>query len=595
MVTTAEKSLRDRLRVRLRLNKGEMSVLGSERSFDMPVGRNWAPGEALGGYYIDFSGKCESAHWPPYWLEMMEFYIAPVQWALGALEHYLDGEGDEWLAGAKAAGEYLISHQHQGGPQDGGWQHQIPMPHSYRIDPPWLSAITQGEAASLLVRLYLQTGEQKFAEAARKALAPMQVPVGEGGTLAFIEGSPVVEEYPSDPPSGVLNGAIFGIWGFHDVAVGLGDAAAQETFERLVDALVSNLHLYDTGYWSRYDIYPHPIANPASPAYHALHVKQLQVLSQLAPRPELEQAARRFEGYRASRVRRVRALTQKIAFRLLVPRNPLLAHRLPWNRSSRRRGPKDLVVLAYHAVSPDWPATLSVTPQNFSDQIGMLARRGYRGVTFSEAVRGAGEGKVVAVTFDDGYRSVFDLARPILDSYGMPATLFVPTELIDGDAPMAWPGIDNWLGGEHEDELVPMSWQQARELADSGWEIGSHTRTHPRLSQTPQPQLEAELTGSRGDCERRLERRCESIAYPYGDHDDTVIAATAAAGYSAAATLPAGEPRPTPLAWPRIGVYYGDSRLSFRLKVSPTVRRLRRSRAWMPMMGLLRRVRRPKQ
>ena len=48
---------------------------------------------------------------------------------------------------------------------------------------------------------------------------------------------------------------------------------------------------------------------------------------------------------------------------------------------------------------------------------------------------------------------------------------------------MAWPGIDQWLGGPHEAELMPMSWDELRRLAEAGWEIGSHSRTHPMLTQ----------------------------------------------------------------------------------------------------------------
>lgn len=247
----------------------------------------------------------------------------------------------------------------------------------------------------------------------------------------------------------------------------------------------------------------------------------------------------------------------------------------------------DTLVLCYHAVSPTWPAALSVTPQQLTAQLRHLAERGYRGVTFGEAVRGEGNGKTVAITFDDGYRSVIELARPILDRFEMPGTAFVPTDFIGGEAPMSWPGVDQWLGGEHERELMPMSWEQAQELSAAGWEIGSHTKSHPHLPEISDAALAEELAGSRRECEQRL-GPCLSIAYPYGDHDDRVVEAAAAAGYTAAATLPAGNPRPTPLRWPRVGIYHTDDQRSFRLKASPTVRRLRGSRAWPPLVKILR-------
>ena len=244
------------------------------------------------------------------------------------------------------------------------------------------------------------------------------------------------------------------------------------------------------------------------------------------------------------------------------------------------------MVLCYHTVSPTWSAALSVTPERFTAQLRHLVAHGYRGVTFSQIVRGEVPNKAVAITFDDGYRSVHELARPILDKFGIPATLFVPTDFIGSENPMAWPGIDQWLGGEHERELIPMSWEEVRELRDAGWEIGSHTKSHPKLTQVSDGELEEQLAGSRLECERQL-GECDSIAFPYGDHDDRVVEATAAAGYSAAATLPAGYPRPTPLRWPRIGVYHADGERSFRLKASPKVRKLRGSPLWPAAMRTL--------
>ncbi len=323
------------LKRRLRINQGEMSAFGSERSFDMPIGSFWQPGAQVRGYYIDFRNKCESPEWPPFWLGgRREFHVATTQWALGAFERYLNKEGEVWLRGARSAADTLLEAQQDGGPQDGGWLHSVPMQHSYYLKPPWISAIAQGEGASLLVRLHAETGEERYADAARRALQPMAVPSSQGGALAALGGSPFVEEYPTEVPSCVLNGAIFALWGYHDVAQGLADADAAATFDSLVTGLTANLRRFDNGFWSLYDLYPHPIANVATPAYHALHIKQLQVLNQLAPRAEFESAGHRFEQYRASRLRRYRALAQKIGFRLLVPRNRLLATRLPWNRAA---------------------------------------------------------------------------------------------------------------------------------------------------------------------------------------------------------------------------------------------------------------------
>lgn len=240
----------------------------------------------------------------------------------------------------------------------------------------------------------------------------------------------------------------------------------------------------------------------------------------------------------------------------------------------------DVLVLCYHAISERWPAPLSVTPRQLESQIAFLAARGYRGATFIETVLSPPTAKTVAVTFDDAYRSVIKLALPILSRYGLPATVFVPTRFAGTKAPMAWPGIEDWLGTPYESELTPMSWEELDTLAEEGWEIGSHTRSHPRLTQLSDAALVDELLGSRRDCESGLQRPCKSLAYPYGDEDERVIEAARDAGYSAAGTLPARLTPPRVMRWPRVGIYHVDHRLRFSLKASQAVRRLRASPMW---------------
>jgi peptidoglycan/xylan/chitin deacetylase (PgdA/CDA1 family) len=240
----------------------------------------------------------------------------------------------------------------------------------------------------------------------------------------------------------------------------------------------------------------------------------------------------------------------------------------------------DLLVLCYHAVSERWPADLSITPANLAAQLELLAARGYRGVTFTEAVLHPPPHKAVAVTFDDAYRSALELGEPILTRLGWPATVFVPTDFAGTERPMSWPGIDQWAGGEFERELLPMSWEELGRLAELGWEIGSHTCSHPHLTELNGAALEEELRRSKSECEERLGRPCESIAYPYGDHDEHVAEAAGRTGYRAAGTLPSRMRAEDPLRWPRVGVYYGDDLRRFKLKVSPVVRGLRASRAW---------------
>jgi peptidoglycan/xylan/chitin deacetylase (PgdA/CDA1 family) len=241
----------------------------------------------------------------------------------------------------------------------------------------------------------------------------------------------------------------------------------------------------------------------------------------------------------------------------------------------------ELLILCYHAVSEKFPASLSVSPTALRNQLRTLVHRGYRGATFSDALRRPPEGRTLVVTFDDAYRSVARLGFPILDELGLPGTVFAPTAYIGSERPMRWDGIDRWHHTTHESELVPCSWPELETLVDAGWEVGSHTRTHPRLPELTDAELATELQGSRRDCEQRLAVPCRSIAYPYGDVDERVAEAVADAGYLFAAELPGNFRTPSAaLRCPRIGLYHRDAPWRFRFKTAGLVRALRGTAAW---------------
>lgn len=235
------------------------------------------------------------------------------------------------------------------------------------------------------------------------------------------------------------------------------------------------------------------------------------------------------------------------------------------------------IVLCYHAVSPRWDADLSITPEMLDRQVAYLLARGWQATTFTEAVLGRSPGRSLAITFDDAFASVARYAAPVLARHGVPATVFAPTDFMDGGAQLAWPGIDHWGTSPFADELAAMDWAGLRALADAGWEIGSHTRSHPRLTSLADAALARELAESRERCARELGRPCRSIAYPYGDVDARVAAAAAAAGYETGAKLARDLRDEGPLLFPRIGIYHPDEWPRFRLKVAWPVRWLRRS------------------
>jgi peptidoglycan/xylan/chitin deacetylase (PgdA/CDA1 family) len=231
-----------------------------------------------------------------------------------------------------------------------------------------------------------------------------------------------------------------------------------------------------------------------------------------------------------------------------------------------------VLVLCYHAISPDWSADVAVNPEAFERQVSNLARNGWRSATFTEVLGEAPAAKTMVITFDDAFASVKRYARPVLASLGIRGTVFVPTDYVSRHAPLAWTGLDRWAQTPDANEIVPMSWDDLGELAELGWEIGSHTRTHPLLTSLSDNALNEELRGSREECSERIGRPVTSVAYPYGDVDDRVVRHAQHAGYEGAAGL---EWPPTDLnryRYPRVGVYQRDSWPRFRLKTGRWLR-----------------------
>jgi len=247
------------------------------------------------------------------------------------------------------------------------------------------------------------------------------------------------------------------------------------------------------------------------------------------------------------------------------------------------------LILCYHGVSDRWPSDFALSPRRLERQLRHLLGRGYRPLTLGAALRERPGGRTVAVTFDDALRSVLSEGEPVLSRLGVPATVFVPTGYVTNREPVAWPGMDEWVGTAHESELECMTWEELRGLRDRGWEIGSHTRSHPDLRTLDDDAVAAEMTESRRECERELERSCELLAYPFSSYDRRVKELARAGGYAAAVILDNRIPIPRrsvpllpgsdPFELVRAGVYRHDGWGRFLAKTSSAVRRARSTRA----------------
>lgn len=143
-------------------------------------------------------------------------------------------------------------------------------------------------------------------------------------------------------------------------------------------------------------------------------------------------------------------------------------------------------------------------------------------------------GPTFHLSFDDGFRNIRTNAAPVLADLDIPAIAFVPSQIVGADYERT---REYCLEVTRYRAVVEMlSWPEARELPDFGIEIGSHTRTHARLSSISDrtEQLTEEISGSKTDLEEKLDRPCRYISWPYGeagDIDDAAIAVVQEAGY----------------------------------------------------------------
>lgn len=178
-------------------------------------------------------------------------------------------------------------------------------------------------------------------------------------------------------------------------------------------------------------------------------------------------------------------------------------------------------VLMYHDVRETALNYFDVTTEDFAAQLDRLKAEGYKTLSMEEFVAIVKEGgkfpeKSVLITFDDGYRGVYERALPELAKRGMKATFFIITDSL----------------GCNTGEYPYITKEELKKMAASPWvSIGSHTRTHAHLEQIDSNQQREEIRSSRELLEKWTGRKIEALAFPYGGYDKSVIEAVRAAGY----------------------------------------------------------------
>ncbi len=198
------------------------------------------------------------------------------------------------------------------------------------------------------------------------------------------------------------------------------------------------------------------------------------------------------------------------------------------------QGYQTVPVLSYHNFSLIQSDKMTVSQAIFEKQMDLLKERGFHVISINQffdflEFKSTIPPKAVVITIDDGWRSAYEIAFPILKKYRYPATLFVYTDNIK----------------DHPNHL---SWSLLQEMANQGIDIQSHSKSHINLKTPGKNQsfkdyfsfLEKELSGSKTLIEGKLKGEVKYLSYPYGDTNQLVIELAKKLGYRGALTIKRG-------------------------------------------------------
>ncbi len=204
--------------------------------------------------------------------------------------------------------------------------------------------------------------------------------------------------------------------------------------------------------------------------------------------------------------------------------------------------PERIKVLMYHRVVRD--ERLSTTASRYSIQADVLEKQlqtleklGYTAITFRDyELYRRGElnlpRKPVIITFDDGYRDTYTAAYPLLREYGMKAVVFV---VADQNV-----RTNEWDEGLDITPALLMTPSEILEMHSAGFEIGSHSLTHRRLTELPRADAWHEISRSRIMLEMLLNAPVLTFSYPYGLLNQSLKELVREAGFSYACGVYSG-------------------------------------------------------
>ena len=244
-------------------------------------------------------------------------------------------------------------------------------------------------------------------------------------------------------------------------------------------------------------------------------------------------------------------------------------------------------ILMYHSVGREVQSRrdtfLNVSADGFRRQMQALVSLGFRARSCCEVINAIRNRRqlpkrTIVITFDDGFRCVREIAAPILESHGFPATVFVvPDWIADTEFRILDAGRMN---------LPLMDWQAIRELQAMNWEIGGHTLSHPHLDTMNADAALEQIREGKIAVEAQIRTSLQTFCYPFGHWNAHTPAAVQKAGFAGACTVMSGLAHIgcDPYVLPRVKVGYRDgvSGLLYRMLVRPSLPTFRRHRRSHP-------------
>ena len=189
---------------------------------------------------------------------------------------------------------------------------------------------------------------------------------------------------------------------------------------------------------------------------------------------------------------------------------------------------EDCLILAYHnilfhEVKQDKMFYYDVSQESFQNQMQFLYDRHFNVIGLDDFVISHMKGeklpeRSVVITFDDGYKSIYQIAYPKLKKLHFPATVFLTAGYIGTEK--ALPGIEHHLKkiGNHTNGMNHwpyLSWEEIQEMSQNGIRFGSHTMTHPKMGLLNKKQIKWEITQSKRLIEQNTGIRVKHFSYPY--------------------------------------------------------------------------------